>query len=612
MIGNPPAVAVASAAVQRSTCLALLLMLCMTPLVSAQSQQTFDAIRIANVTVSPDEARFGYVDHTFVIENRSDSQTHRVTLTAPRSNYGSDHRISRLTRSVELPPGARARLSIPQPPVSLSGSGFSVSIDGRQQRDGLRSAGSGSNAFGPSWSRSGGEKVFVLASYQAMDTPSVMESRGRFEYEFTRHSESPGQWSRQWLSYSPYAAVVVTADEWRAAPPEVRSALLDYTRAGGVLALLGDVELPAESEAEPFENGHAGQIGFGQMMQIDESKLGYELGNLPWSRLTDAAADTHEALVDRMSMRQAHQRFPVLDDIAVPVRSLFALLVVFAVVAGPVNLIVLSRKKRRIWLLWTTPLISLVFCGSVFAYSVLADGITPTIRLATVTVLDQQEHRAVTRGMLGYHAPLSPSDGLRFDANTELTQQFSDDWQEAGRPRTVAWVGNEQHLASGWVTAGVPSHFRVRRVATDRRRLQVDHDDEGTPVLINNLEAPLVSVQYMDAGGAIHRADEIAAGERATTRQLGEAVVARTANLATASRSLRGMLSQDVSAVTGWDDENLRAVLKPGWYVAVLETSPFVDPSLTRYHTRPQQSVVFGKLGAGDFSDAAARSEVQP
>ena len=52
----------------------------------------------------------------------------------------------------------------------------------------------------------------------------------------------------------------------------------------------------------------------------------------------------------------------IIDDVGVPLRGMFVLMVLFAVVVGPVSMIVLGRKNRRIWLLWTVPTLS-VLCS---------------------------------------------------------------------------------------------------------------------------------------------------------------------------------------------------------------------------------------------------------
>jgi hypothetical protein len=282
---------------------------------------------------------------------------------------------------------------------------------------------------------------------------------------------------------------------------------------------------------------------------------------------------------------------------------------VFALVAGPVNLLVLSKKRRRIWLLWTTPLISLLFCGSVIGYTLFADGITPTVRVGTITLLDQQSRRAVTLGWLGYYAPLAPRQGLRFDDRTELTPQTAGaSYNEPGWSRAMQWVGDQQQLTSGWVSPGVPSHFRVRQVGTERRRLELERDDSGGLYVVNHLETPIVRVHVVDAEGYTHVAERIEPGQRAAALRAPEHAVRPSgmdARLASSLRSdvfRRDWLPPPGDALaSGWMPRVIEE-LPRGSYLAVLEHSPFLDPDLPRYNRREQPSIVIGRLGDGDLA----------
>src|SRR5439155_282988 len=101
----------------------------------------------------------------------------------------------------------------------------------------------------------------------------------------------------------------------------------------------------------------------------------------------------------------------------------FALMILFSLGIGPVNLWLLAHYKRKLWLLWTVPLISLCTCVAVFGYMVLAEGWQGHARIESVTILDQTEPepRANTLGRCGLYSPITPGDGLRFSLATEIT-----------------------------------------------------------------------------------------------------------------------------------------------------------------------------------------------
>jgi hypothetical protein len=65
----------------------------------------------------------------------------------------------------------------------------------------------------------------------------------------------------------------------------------------------------------------------------------------------------------------------LVENLKIPTRGIIALMLIFVIAIGPLNIIVLNRRKRRTWMLWTIPAISLTTTLLVFAYSLLREGI---------------------------------------------------------------------------------------------------------------------------------------------------------------------------------------------------------------------------------------------
>ena len=84
----------------------------------------------------------------------------------------------------------------------------------------------------------------------------------------------------------------------------------------------------------------------------------------------------------------------LVGETTVPVRGLLLLVICFAVGIGPVNVWLLSRRQKRMWLWWNVPAVSLVTCLAVFGYALLSEGIRGRGRTALITVLDEDAHRA--------------------------------------------------------------------------------------------------------------------------------------------------------------------------------------------------------------------------
>src|SRR5262249_60304906 len=133
------------------------------------------------------------------------------------------------------------------------------------------------------------------------------------------------------------------------------------------------------------------------------------------------------------------------DDIRLPCSCLVFIMFVFVVAIGPVNLVVLARLKRRTWMLWTVPAISFLTCLIVFVYSLLSEGVTPDVRTESLTVLDQVNRRASSIGTTAFYCPLTPSQGLFFEGDTDATALGSFWDYRSGADRQVEWP-RSRHL----------------------------------------------------------------------------------------------------------------------------------------------------------------------
>src|SRR5204862_7230127 len=102
------------------------------------------------------------------------------------------------------------------------------------------------------------------------------------------------------------------------------------------------------------------------------------------------------------------------------------------------------------------------------------EGITPDVRIESLTVLDQVNRRASTVGTTAFYCPLTPSQGLFFEADTEATPLIELFDYRSSSDRQMDWT-RSQHLERGWITARVPAHFRLRKSELRRERIQIDN-----------------------------------------------------------------------------------------------------------------------------------------
>jgi hypothetical protein len=350
-----------------------------------------------------------------------------------------------------------------------------------------------------------------------------------------------------------------------------------------------------------------------------------------------------------VSSTDANRQFPVVNEVGVPVGGMFVLMILFTIAIGPVNIWLLGRKDRRMWMLWTVPSISLVTCFAVFGYMVISEGWQGHLRSEGITLLDEVTHRATTFGWTAFYAPLTPGDGLHFSPDTELIwQKASGPWYGGGGGNrascTMGWT-QDQHLASGWVSARVPSHFKLRKSETRRERLGVTRGKEGALLALNGLGADVHKLWLADEKGQVYAADEIPAGS-----QVALTLQKEVPSVKAARASYSGLVSTNAwltggsitpmpgGGVPGRPGVTMKAVpapavktpmpargglgpmtatppppttylnpakdpvpfLGPLTYVAVLDGAPFIEDGLRNAKDRKCHSIVIGTLKEPD------------
>ncbi|HKI68175.1 MAG TPA: hypothetical protein VKA67_01195, partial [Verrucomicrobiae bacterium] len=96
--------------------------------------EDFGDIHVAPEAMYSGNTFHGYAEMRVLLENRSTSHAHDVTLAFPNRSWNSGNCIGTLSRSVRLGPGARALVPLLQPPLPVSGDGsIRVEVDGHNE-----------------------------------------------------------------------------------------------------------------------------------------------------------------------------------------------------------------------------------------------------------------------------------------------------------------------------------------------------------------------------------------------------------------------------------------------------------------------------------------------
>jgi hypothetical protein len=429
------------------------------------------------------------------------------------------------------------------------------------------------------------------ASSEASSSPYSAGAQKPFE--LVRSEIPAAEWSEAWISYSPFDGIVLNAREFKSLPPAAATAVWRYTECGGNLVLLGG-EIPQSLTSlthgqSAWPEGIA--VGFGRCFIVPAEKL---------SDVENALTPLQHALTDSANYWQsipnaaaANTMFPVIANSHIPIQGTVFIMMLFVIVIGPVNIVILSRRNRRVWLLWTIPAISFLTCVAVFAYSLLHEGITPDVRIDGLTILDQANHRATTSGTTAFYCPLTPSQGLFFTSDTEATPMVELTGYRmggGGSQRDIDWTQG-QNLRRAWLTSRVPACFRLRKSETSRQRLDLEING-GKIIALNGLGAAIKTLWLADAQGRIYIEHDIPAGVKA-------ALTVPADNPHVGPQRGPDALLNDSGIAPGEFTASRYQYLQPNTYIAELDAAPFIEnglgPKAKSARTRAK-SVVYGIL----------------
>ena len=162
----------------------------------------------------------------------------------------------------------------------------------------------------------------------------------------------PKQLPDDWLAFSGYDSVILTDSDWSAIPPGGRNAILSWVRLGGQLVIYSSGSATAAAMGLPAEPG------FGSI----------ETRPIPSDLKLDAPAVVN--LVTKNVTKPQQVSLQSNFSGGWPLQRLFGeqtfryalfviVLILFAILVGPVNLFVFAKSGQRHRLFITTPIISL-------------------------------------------------------------------------------------------------------------------------------------------------------------------------------------------------------------------------------------------------------------
>ncbi len=267
---------------------------------------------------------------------------------------------------------------------------------------------------------------------------------------------------------------------------------------------------------------------------------------------------------------------PGLDNL--PLRAFMVLLVLFAVLIGPVNLVFLKRIGRPVLLLVTIPLLSAAASVGLLLYGIFYQGLDTKAARRTLTVLDQRIARSDTVERRKLFVGLSPGRGLRPRAATAVIPENvdGDDW------RFIVDFEGGALLRGDFLPVRSETTQIVLSESACRVHLVAHRDGTGVQV-INNLDQRVKALVLRDPqGGWYLLSGVLDVGERARLEPFDPLQ----------SEEEQG----PVRMVTGGAPMYQGLELAPGCYLASLADSAFSDDCGLDLTVQAATHVVLGIL----------------
>ena len=395
----------------------------------------------------------------------------------------------------------------------------------------------------------------------------------------------PSRLPANWLGYTSLRAVFLGPQEWQQLSVDQRSALLTWTACGGDLFVVGGslaAVLPPGGQATGEPPGGVRGYFFGRL-HVPALDHVVSAGLTSVLAAAEKRQDANWALPANTAkdwgvITARGFRLPIPGVDQVPARAYLSLLLVFAVIVGPVNYWFLKRKGQQVLLVLTAPLISAVFILLLAGYVVAGEGIGVRGRAMSFTMLDQSRQQAATRTTISlYAAGMAPRAGARFPRDVAVFPVGRDG--NGARESFTLDLAEGQRFSTGLLQARSPANLEQIGFRAARERLTFTRAGSGMTVS-NGLGAAVVALLYNDGQHTYHLARTVAAGGN-DTLTLGKV---DATDIVPAGLPLSGRLL------------HLLDNQPPGTSIAVLERSPFWDPGVTDIEERQSFHVVFGWL----------------
>ncbi len=352
-----------------------------------------------------------------------------------------------------------------------------------------------------------------------------------------------------WLSYTRYDAIVLWGENFKHLPLGVKNAIWDFCRVGGQLILSGyNGELPSDIRYAAPGKGiveSMNYIGLGSIILLDsdytsiirksglpeneQTKTNSQNGdkNIEEPETTEKVypqrkkpafkpniaekketslvdpIDIKHYLTDAYFFERTNVKKEFLDkyERAISKGTLKFLVLFFALLIGPINIFLLKKNNKQIWLFFTIPVLSLFCCVIIFLLYAICERNRLEVGLHSFNLLDERTNRVIS---VGAGAIVSGKNMKRIS--------FSEDcaiipWasnygyrSRGGYKEREIKLDGKQNFTYGWLSAGVPFAYSFYSLKTTRARIELRRNGNVVE-LMNGLGADIEEIVIISQSG---------------------------------------------------------------------------------------------------------------
>jgi hypothetical protein len=374
-------------------------------------------------------------------------------------------------------------------------------------------------------------------------------------------------------AYVGFHAVVVSDEKGLGALSDAqRVALEGWVASGGSLVLTAP---PSHTEFLPlldaYETGTQ-PYGFGNVTVLHDSRhfLSTPMASVPVQPLGQIQG-RRSFEVDGLSTYR-----PLLPQAFVPVGRFLLIITLFTVLIGPGS-VYLARRRGPALLLATIPATAFVTCLVILASSMLVDGFSVHATAYGFTLLDRERHRAITLGLTGWYANLSPRS-VDYSSTTSVIAP-----RKNGEPTPVelTWADGQRY-GSNFIPSRTYREWGQLSVTPSRARLVVKRRENG--LALQNALGHRIDSVWVRSGETLYTANNVPDGAEVPLTRDERVVLTELAHAA-----------ENRFIEAAWKPM-VMAPLQEGQFLARLDGTGFVSTGGVRVKLHEGKHVVRGEI----------------